>query len=419
MPKETHDSAGGLEKETLDKKTIQIIKSLAKQGDADAQRMLGMMYLHGKGVSKSEAEACEWFEKAADQGNADAQCDLGTMYRNGLGVKKNEVTAFTWWKKAADQGYAMGQYGLGNMYLYGLGVIRSKAKACELWEKAAKQGHADAQCDLGKMYLYGLGVIRSKAKAHELWEEAARQGHADAQFILGNRGSQGVKKDEVKAVNLLKETAKIGLFANAYLFALELYSSVLLDQEIDDEIAKQYLDKSIDLKENNKQEFRSALTIITLPILIRLRSIKYLKYLIEDRDILEQLAPPINLYEELEDGLSLMDKASKEAREYLEEYLRQQEVKSEAGTMFSDVSQEYKDKETTRKEKEKANKEYVEAIAAKDSELFEDYQLLITNKFLLKENAAAKILLKKANGKIKDKTASQKANGEIITNYIF
>jgi TPR repeat protein len=47
------------------------------------------------------------FEKAktlAEQGDVDAQRDFGSMYYLGIGVEKNEAEALLWWKKAAEQG---------------------------------------------------------------------------------------------------------------------------------------------------------------------------------------------------------------------------------------------------------------------------------------------------------------------------
>lgn len=40
----------------------------AKQGDVDAQFILGFMYANGKGVSQNDMEAVKWFKKAAEQG---------------------------------------------------------------------------------------------------------------------------------------------------------------------------------------------------------------------------------------------------------------------------------------------------------------------------------------------------------------
>ena len=50
--------------------------SLARQGKANAQRNLGLMYLDGEGVPLDYKMAVKWFRLAAEQGNADAQNNL-------------------------------------------------------------------------------------------------------------------------------------------------------------------------------------------------------------------------------------------------------------------------------------------------------------------------------------------------------
>lgn len=46
------------------------IQKLAKQGNADAQYKLGVMYSEGKGIPKDDSKAVYWYRKAAKQGDA-------------------------------------------------------------------------------------------------------------------------------------------------------------------------------------------------------------------------------------------------------------------------------------------------------------------------------------------------------------
>jgi len=57
----------------------------------------------------------EW-KTLAKQGNVDAQFHLGKMYEEGKGVPQNNRIAVKWYRLAAEQGYASAQYNLGNMY---------------------------------------------------------------------------------------------------------------------------------------------------------------------------------------------------------------------------------------------------------------------------------------------------------------
>ncbi len=97
-------------------------RPLAKQGNANAQYNLGVMYDKGRGGPQDYAEAVKWYSKAAEQGVAEAQFNLGVMYGQGLGVPEDLAEAVKWYRKAAEQGNAGAQYNLGVMYGKGQGV---------------------------------------------------------------------------------------------------------------------------------------------------------------------------------------------------------------------------------------------------------------------------------------------------------
>ncbi len=84
--------------------SFQETKAKAEKGESSAQYNLGVMYAHGQGVTKDEAEAVKWYRKAAEQGEAIAQYNLGVMYAHGNGVIKDEVEAYKWWLISGAQG---------------------------------------------------------------------------------------------------------------------------------------------------------------------------------------------------------------------------------------------------------------------------------------------------------------------------
>ena len=88
----------------------------ARQGDADAQLKLGLMYALGKGMRQDYAQALHWLELAAKQGHASAQFNLGVMYDEGKGVRQDHAQARHWYELAAKQGHASAQSNLGLMY---------------------------------------------------------------------------------------------------------------------------------------------------------------------------------------------------------------------------------------------------------------------------------------------------------------
>ncbi len=78
--------------------------SLADDGRAEAEFMLGVLYFYGKGVRQSSKNAALWFYRAAEQGDANAQLALGSLHIRGVGVRQNLSKAFMWLTQAAENG---------------------------------------------------------------------------------------------------------------------------------------------------------------------------------------------------------------------------------------------------------------------------------------------------------------------------
>ena len=162
------------------------IKKSAKQGNAEAQFLLGEMYSLGQGVSKDDKQAFYWIKKSAKQGNAEAQFLLWEMYSLGQGVSKDDKQAFYWTKKSAKQGNAEAQLALGLMYLDGSGVSRDNKQAFYWIRKSAKQGNTYAQATVGGMYSSGQGVSKDNKQAFYWMKKAAETGNVTFQSALGS-----------------------------------------------------------------------------------------------------------------------------------------------------------------------------------------------------------------------------------------
>ena len=70
----------------------------AEAGDTSAELNLAYIYAIGKKYS----DAAKWFRRAADHGSADAEYLLGTLYLEGKGVTKSPGEAAGWLRKAAE-----------------------------------------------------------------------------------------------------------------------------------------------------------------------------------------------------------------------------------------------------------------------------------------------------------------------------
>ena len=170
------------------------LPQMAEQGDARAQRLLGLMYFQGFCVAEDKALSAEWLRKSlesfherAKQGDIEAQHELATIYADNVYIKGAKQTAVEWYRKAAEQGDVKAQYQLGRYYYYGYaGVVKSRPQALEWFQKAAEQEDAEAQ------YMLGLDCFNSgEAPPERLMEafkwcnKAAEQGHVDAYGLLG------------------------------------------------------------------------------------------------------------------------------------------------------------------------------------------------------------------------------------------
>jgi TPR repeat protein len=76
----------------------------AKQGDAEAQCLLGLAYHNGDGLEISPEKAFRWWMKAAKQEYVFAMPYLIYCYEQGYGTKVDKKKAFIYCKKAAEHG---------------------------------------------------------------------------------------------------------------------------------------------------------------------------------------------------------------------------------------------------------------------------------------------------------------------------
>lgn len=142
----------------------EIIQS-AEQGDANAQRELGVMYYFGDGVQQDYKEAFKWYSKSAVQGTAAAQGALGTLYYHGKGVSRDHKEALKWYSKSAEQGYVKAQVMLGYMYYNSEGAPQDYVLAHMWFNLAAVQGNINAS---------GLRDITAEKMTPAQIEEAQR-----------------------------------------------------------------------------------------------------------------------------------------------------------------------------------------------------------------------------------------------------
>ena len=240
--------------ESINPKTeLEKLRTLAIQGDPEAQYKLGTLYYSGDGVKQDFPESALWYRRAAQQGNADAQYSLGNLYLMGEGLEQDDQQAADWYALAAVQGHMSATHNLASLqksmrsterleietgtddvatktntdtteedissepaidmtgksdyeeglaYAFGDGVPQNDRNAFNLFYAAAKKGYALAQYKVGVAYAYGEGVRQDNKLAAEWYQKAAEQGYTIAQRNLATMylDGNGIQQDKVHAL---------------------------------------------------------------------------------------------------------------------------------------------------------------------------------------------------------------------------
>lgn len=109
-------------------------KPLAEQGNAEAQLLLGRMFLMGQGVSRDPDQATKWLRASADQGNAEAEFFMGTYY---LLPRRDISQGMRWLRLSAEQGNQDAQLLLGRTLAEGTSEVPRDAVQAEMWLRLA------------------------------------------------------------------------------------------------------------------------------------------------------------------------------------------------------------------------------------------------------------------------------------------
>jgi hypothetical protein len=130
-------------------------------------------------------KASELLRPLAEENNAEAQFLLGSLYVNGQGVEKDDTEGLSWVMKAARLGYD-----------------EAMLRAISICLDLATQGDATAIYNLGYMCLHGWGGEQDPNVCIGWLERAAKSGHDHSAKVLSGiyaKGKFGITPDEEKA----------------------------------------------------------------------------------------------------------------------------------------------------------------------------------------------------------------------------
>ena len=198
----THDSAEQLK--------IQQLKDQAVNGDTASQYQLGVYYTTENQWPWEKALGYGWFMDAAKAGDIDAQYMVGMGNLLGRGTLKNTEKAITWLTQAADQGHGKSQYQLAQIYLNGRGVSKDILWGRYWLEQAAWSDHPDAQFLLSALFRKGVGGSIHHPEALVWLNRAAQNGQKYAQKALPKLTHELSEKERLQAKKLALQSETKG-----------------------------------------------------------------------------------------------------------------------------------------------------------------------------------------------------------------
>ena len=162
------------------------------------------------GIAAYEANnlplAYEKFLAAAKDGHADSQFNVALMYEQGIGIGKDEMEAIVWYGKAVAQGSSAAQFNLGVLYENGRGTNIDYAKANEWYRKASVQGDALAIGNPGMLYVRGQGVNENKVAGVALLLMSATENRSPENQARRNiSATRGLTSEMIVAAQTLSE----------------------------------------------------------------------------------------------------------------------------------------------------------------------------------------------------------------------
>jgi TPR repeat protein len=193
--------------------SLQTATKLAKNGNPQAQLVVGKAFENGNLVDKNFVAAAQWYKKAMRKGNVEATFRFARLvHYGGEGLEKSPELAVQLYLRASRQDFPLAQYWLGYAYQYGFGSERDLGKALEWYRRAAQNNVAQAQNNLAMLHLAGEGVEKNPKLAVRFLNRAVKLDYSWAKNNLAGlyELGWGVKKDPARARQLYEEAAAAG-----------------------------------------------------------------------------------------------------------------------------------------------------------------------------------------------------------------
>ncbi len=130
---------------------LDLLQSAAQAGQADAQRIVALMYLRGWGVSKNAPQALHWLQRAVAQQDPYAWVVMGQLYETGTGVERSFTKAVECYRKAARQEVGEAYHYLASLAERGIGMAKNLSTALGWYRQAAERGFQPANAAVARI----------------------------------------------------------------------------------------------------------------------------------------------------------------------------------------------------------------------------------------------------------------------------
>lgn len=146
---------------------------------------IGLMYVYGDGVDRSEEKGFDLLRRAASLGSADAELALAlALLENPQeGIAMSDAIGMI--ESAGDSGHPHAYKVLGDLYFEGNALPISETAAVKWYRKGAEAGDTESQTRLGKMLIAGRGARIDFDEAFGWLSRAAENGDHGAMSLLG------------------------------------------------------------------------------------------------------------------------------------------------------------------------------------------------------------------------------------------
>jgi len=177
-------------------RAAQAILIAAREGEVEAQALLGQILLDGQGIAQDQPLALSWFGIAARQGHLMARNMLGRCHEHGWGCVADASLAVRHYRSAADGGLDWAMYNYANLLATGRGVAEDQARALSWYRRAADLGHAKSMNLLGRYLEEGRFCQADPDSAFEWYRRSAEGGDFRGQFSYAAVLASGGKIEE-------------------------------------------------------------------------------------------------------------------------------------------------------------------------------------------------------------------------------